>query len=122
MLNLKKIRESKGISQAAVARDLQISRQTYNNYELGKREADYETLLKLAEYFDITVDTLLSDKEKSSVSSASEAIDENERDLIILNRNAKKLSPENRKKLLDMAKLMFEEEFNDNWTWLRECY
>lgn len=39
-----------------------------------------------------------------------ETEDEN---LIILNRNAKKLSPENRKKLLDMARLMFKEEFKD---------
>lgn len=59
MLNLKKLREEKGISQAAVARELHISRQAYNNYELGKREADYETLLKLAEFFGTTVDYLL---------------------------------------------------------------
>lgn len=61
MLNLKKHRESKGLSQAAVARELGISRQTYNNYELGKREADYETLLKLADFFDTTVEYLISD-------------------------------------------------------------
>lgn len=116
MLNLKKIRESKGISQATAARELNISRQTYNNYELGKREADYEMLLKLAEYFDTTVDCLISDKSNANnCSNQTEiAFDENDQDLIILNRNAKKLSPENRKKLLDMAKVMFEEEFNDN--------
>ena len=37
MLNLKQLREEKGVSQATVARELNISRQTYNNYELGKR-------------------------------------------------------------------------------------
>ena len=46
----------------------------------------------------------------SKTQNVSEPEDEN---LIILNRNAKKLSPENRKKLLDMARLMFKEEFND---------
>ena len=33
--------------------------------------------------------------------------------LVILNRNARKLSKEDREKLLDMARLMFKEEFND---------
>ena len=41
---------------------------------------------------------------------SSDIPDEN---LIILNRNAKKLTPEKRKQLLDMARLMFKEEFDD---------
>lgn len=63
MTNLRKIREEKGVSQAAVAKELGISRQAYNNYELGKREADYETLLKLAEYFETTVEALIKDND-----------------------------------------------------------
>lgn len=69
-MNLKKYRELKGLSQSAVARELGISRQTYNNYELGKREADYETLLKLAEYFDTTVECLLTDSSKDSIDTS----------------------------------------------------
>lgn len=115
MLNLKKIREEKGVSQATAARELNISRQTYNNYELGKREADYEMLLRLAEYFGTTVDNLISDKNANSIyQNAPKTAPEEDQDLVILNRNAKKLSPENRKKLLEMAKVMFKEEFNDN--------
>ena len=116
MLNLKQLREEKGVSQATVARELNISRQTYNNYELGKREADYETLLKLAEYFGTSVDCLISNRINDNFSSDEKIKDpvETDQDLVILNRNAKKLSPENRKKLLDMAKVMFKEEFNEN--------
>lgn len=62
MLHLKKLREAKKLTQTEVAHDINISRATYNNYELDKRQADYETLLKLAEYFDTTVDYLISDK------------------------------------------------------------
>lgn len=32
--------------------------------------------------------------------------------IILAGRNAKKISPENRKKLLDMARKIFKEEFN----------
>jgi repressor LexA len=64
MASLKIIRERKGVSQAAVAKELGISRQAYNNYELGKRQADYETLLRLAEYFGTTVENLIRDTPK----------------------------------------------------------
>ncbi|WP_294755379.1 helix-turn-helix transcriptional regulator [uncultured Ruminococcus sp.] len=115
MLNLKQLREAKGVSQATVARELNISRQTYNNYELGKREADYETLLKLAEYFGTSVDYLISNRinDDSSDEIIKNSV-ESDQDLILLNRNAKKLPPENRKLLIDMAKAMLKEEFDEN--------
>ena len=56
---LMKIRKSKGLSQQDVADYLGISRQAYCNYENDKREASYETLLPLSEYFNVTVDELL---------------------------------------------------------------
>ena len=65
MNNLKKIRTARGMSQAEVARALNISRQAYYNYETGKREADYETLLKLGELFGCSVEEIISQKENS---------------------------------------------------------
>lgn len=59
MTHLKNFRTVKGVSQQAVADYLGISRQAYGNYETGARECDYETLLKLAEYFDTSVDDIL---------------------------------------------------------------
>lgn len=64
MTNLKSLREKKGVSQQAVADYLEITRQAYSNYENGKRQADYETLLKLGEFFNVSIDYLLN-KEKS---------------------------------------------------------
>jgi len=113
MNNLKKLREEKGYTQAAVARELGISRQTYNNYELERREADYETLLKLAEFFDTTVDALISGRDSvPQNSNNNSSVDEDDEDLRLLNRNAKKLPPESRKLLIDMAKAMLKEEFD----------
>lgn len=56
---LRKLRIAKGVSQQSVADYLEITRQAYSNYENGNRAPDTETLLKLAEYFEVTVDTLL---------------------------------------------------------------
>lgn len=63
MTGLRQIRERAGLSQAEAARRLGISRQAYSNYELGKRQADYETLLKLGELFGVSVEELISDKQ-----------------------------------------------------------
>ncbi len=59
MLNLTSSRKAAGKTQQDVADYLGISRQAYSNYENGKREPDYETLLKLGEYFGKSLDYLL---------------------------------------------------------------
>lgn len=56
---LRALREERNISQKDMADHLQISRQAYNYYELGKREPSYEALRNLARYFGVTADYLL---------------------------------------------------------------
>ncbi len=36
-----------------------MNQNTVSRYENGEREADYETLIKIADYFDVTLDYLL---------------------------------------------------------------
>lgn len=59
MLRLKELRLDKGLSQQNVADFLGVSQQAYANYESGKREPEYESLVKLSEFFDTTTDYLL---------------------------------------------------------------
>lgn len=59
MTRLKLLRIKSGVSQQCIANFLGITRQAYCNYELGKREADYKTLLALSKYFQTTVDLIL---------------------------------------------------------------
>lgn len=66
--NLKTIREKKHISQQEVANYLGITRQAYSHYEVGRRKPDYETLLKLAEFFGVSVLDLLEETEKAPTS------------------------------------------------------
>lgn len=62
MLSLLNARKAIHKTQQEVADYLGISRQAYSNYEAGKREPDFETLLKLGEYFGCSVDYLLGNK------------------------------------------------------------
>ena len=54
------------ISQLKLALDLNMNQNTISRYENLEREADYETLIKFANYFDVSLDYLLgrTDKEK----------------------------------------------------------
>ena len=59
MLRLREIREAKGMSQIEAAKQLNVSRQSYNFYENGKRDPDTQTLQRMAEFFNVSVDYLL---------------------------------------------------------------
>lgn len=59
MKRLKELRLQKGVPQQKVAKYLGVSRQAYSNYENGNRNPDNEVLLKLAEFFEVSVDYLL---------------------------------------------------------------
>lgn len=58
-MRLKQIRRERGISQLQLAMDLHMNQNSISRYESGEREADYATLVRLADYFDVSVDYLL---------------------------------------------------------------
>lgn len=59
MFRLKELRTSKHISQVKLAMDLNMNQNSISRYENGEREADYETLIAFADYFNVSVDYLL---------------------------------------------------------------
>lgn len=56
LLNLRK---AKNLTQQELSDKLHMSRATYAQYEIGRREPDFETLKKLAEFFHVSTDYLL---------------------------------------------------------------
>ncbi len=58
-MRLKELRKARGLSQLKLAADLNISQNSISRYENGLREADYKTLIALADYFHVSVDYLL---------------------------------------------------------------
>jgi transcriptional regulator with XRE-family HTH domain len=54
------LRKKKGKLQAEVAKDIGVARATYGAYEQNKREPDLDTLEKLANYYDVSIDYLLA--------------------------------------------------------------
>jgi len=58
-MRLKEIRKQKGISQLKLALDLNTNQNTISRYETGEREPGICELIKLADYFDVSIDYLL---------------------------------------------------------------
>lgn len=56
---LRKLRTNRGIRQKELAFILNLSTGTVSNYENGVHCPDFETLCKIADYFDTTTDYLL---------------------------------------------------------------
>lgn len=56
---LKKIRKAHGITQQQIADYLGITQSAYAYYETGRNEPDIETLKKLAEYYQTSIDFLV---------------------------------------------------------------
>lgn len=62
MIGLKEIRKKKHLSQQKVAIDLNISREALSYYENGKREPSISMLIKMSQYFNVSIDYLITGK------------------------------------------------------------
>jgi len=62
MAGLREIRIKKGYTQLKVAMDLNISREALSYYENGRRSPDLQMLVLMSEYFDVSIDYLITGK------------------------------------------------------------
>lgn len=71
------LRKDRKLSQRELAKDLNIGNSTLAMYELEKREPDFDTLQKIADYFDVSTDYLLgrTDIKKSELENEDEEKD-----------------------------------------------
>ena len=58
-MRLKELRKAKKISQLKLAMDLHTNQNTISRYETGEREPGIRELIKIADYFGVTVDYLI---------------------------------------------------------------
>lgn len=59
---LKTLRKQKGLTQTKFAKDFNIATGTIGMWETGKRQPDYNTLVKIAKYFDVSINYLLEEQ------------------------------------------------------------
>ena len=72
---IKFLRKHQELSQAQVAKAVNILQSTYSHYEQGIREPDIATIKKLANFFDVSIDYLLENDQ--NISDTDEIVDFN---------------------------------------------
>ena len=100
---LRNLRELSNMSQKELSVKIGVSTVMISQYENGKKFPARATLGKIAEVFGVTTAELLGEDPE----------DETSEEMIILNRAAKKMTPEKRKQLLEIAQSIFKEEFRE---------
>ena len=98
---LKCLRLSRGITQEELAKVLGVSPSTVGMYEAGKRQPNFEMEEKIADYFNVTLDTLRGIQEEKKV-DAKTIVDR------IIGGNFKKLNEPNQARLLSYYQALLD--------------
>lgn len=64
-MRLKELREMENLTQEEFAHKHNITRATYANYESGKTQPDFNTLIQIADYYKVSLDYLIEHEIKS---------------------------------------------------------
>ena len=106
---LKTRRKELGLTMKEVAKAVGVSEATVSRWESGNiANMGRDKIYALSKVLEISPAEIMGIGNTNNTNNE----DEDEK-IAILNRNAKKLTPEQRQQLIDMAKVLFREDWND---------
>ena len=108
MENLRKIREKRNINQLKIAMDIGITQESISKYETGNAFPSKEILIKLADYFNCSIDYLLNRTDNPNINK--EKISKEDEKIENLIFRFKNLSDENKNKLEGCLLALEQEE------------
>ena len=99
-LKIKELREQLNKSQQEIANDLGLKIRTYQEIERGNNQANYETLIKLSNYFNRSIDYILDNINEQNIYTTEEKI---------ILQNIKKLSTNDKNSIVALIKSLIKE-------------
>lgn len=127
---LKKLRDSKGLTQQDIANLLKVGRSTIAGYETKGKQPDFEKLKILANFFNVTTDYLLGRVDEENINISNDKITKSlnddpelsefwdtlkeREDLKLLFKQTKDLAPNDVKKIMRIIKAIEDEEDKNN--------
>lgn len=104
MLKLFRMREH--LSQSELAEKLGISASSISMYEVGKREPDFETEEKIADFFNTDLNTLRG--------KDTEVLSESDPEIRRIQRARQKMPPQDKEFMMEMLRRSFSQYFGDD--------
>lgn len=101
--NLSKLREEKNISQAKLGEIIGVTQPTINKYENHDNQPDFDTLKKIADYFETSVDYIVGHTDIRRRIEQTEAYELNETEQKLID-SFRDLTPEQRQCILMTVK------------------
>ena len=91
--NVKNLRKTKGITQEELAIRLNVVRQTISKWEKGLSVPDADTLIKLADFFEVSVSELLGSKveKEADTNSIADQLSRINEQLAIKNKRSQRI-------------------------------
>jgi transcriptional regulator with XRE-family HTH domain len=102
---LRELRLRRKISQEEVARHIGITRSAYSHYEINNRQPVYETLIKLAAFFDVSLDYIIGGAQSEAKSELP--VNSDAREILSLLQH---MSYEQRKKSINLIADLIRQE------------
>ncbi len=107
-MKLKELRKSRKLTQEELAKEIGISRDTYKNYEQERTQMGYDMLIKMADFFNVSLDFLCGRPNANLI--FADSLTETQKKIVEL---TKKLNPEQALFVLgylsDMLKIPYAE-------------
>ncbi|WP_434642683.1 helix-turn-helix domain-containing protein [Thermoanaerobacterium thermosaccharolyticum] len=120
---LKQLRNEKNLTQEELAKYIGTTRATLASWETGRREPDMETLRKLSDYFNVTLDWLMGNTDiRNQADEITQAVEDDpelaefwndlkqREDLKLLFKQTRNLSPKAIKQVMRIIKAIEDEE------------
>lgn len=112
-MRLKELRKTYGVSQEKLSKEISVSRSTVAMWESEKSQPDNNTLQKLADYFNVSVDYLLGRTDDMNQNPGEENISFDDFTYAMYNES-KELTEEDKQALLGMARLLKKKKQDQN--------
>ena len=114
---LKELRKMNGITQKELAEHLGFTHVAVVKWENGQREPDFSTIVKIAQFFNVSTDYLLGKTDEPSIILANEKISvpaQYEDVLVALNGGSDDLTQEDIDRIVNFIKFTRENKGNDS--------
>lgn len=105
MKEMRKIRKAKGLTMKELGSIVGVTESAISQYETGKRQADYEMLLKLSEALGCSVDDLFNEEKEKPAADDDDGLK-----FALFGGDADKISDEALEEVLNFARYVKQKE------------